>query len=121
MFKQVISLVDGVLARDLESLERRKRQLEIKHEDKVKTAQRLANGEIENTSQPFFRDQDHAYRFLAQCSMKPGEVPSILTAPISDYHDWALVNVEVIRLKLTRQKLLDRIRSDYALRRLKVA
>lgn len=121
MSTQIVSLVDGVLSRDLESLERRKRQLELKHEDKVKIARRLVDGKIENSSQSIFRDQAAARSFLAQCSMKPTDAPSIETAPIGDYHDWALVSVEIQRLRLTRQKLVDRIRSDYALGRLRVA
>lgn len=118
MSTQILSLIDGVLSRDLESLGHRKRTLEIRYEAKVQVARRLVNGEIEINSQAFFSNQATARAFLTQCCMKDDDQPNILTAPIPDYHQWALLNAEVLRLKLTRQKLVDRIRSDYALGRL---
>jgi hypothetical protein len=116
---QIISLVDGTLRRDLESLERKQHLLECKHRDKVKTAQDLVDGQLNDTynnlgNQPFFQDKTHARSFLSQCSSRPGNPSSILNVPLEDYHEWALVTVEVLRLKLTRQELLDRIRSEYA-------
>lgn len=117
MPSQIETLVDGVLARELESLERRKHLLERKHEDKVLLAVNVAQGKAAPTS--LFPNKAMAEAFLKQCSHKPGKAASILTAPLSDYQEWALANVEVVRTKLIRQKLLDRIKSEYALGRLK--
>ena len=119
MSTQTITLIDGVLRRDIEALERRKHVLEQKHAQKVAAAWEIINapGRLPAGNQ-HFADRAVARSFLSKCSSKPGEAPNIQTAPLPDYHEWALVHVELQRLKLTKQKLIDRIRSEYALGRL---
>lgn len=121
MSSQLLSLIDGLFRREIESLERRKYVLEQNHLRKVQLARALADGRIENASQNTFRDQRSARNFLAQCSMKPTDAPSIQTAPLTTYHEWEVAKAEVDRTKLLRHKLMERVRSELALGRLEVA